>query len=173
MHPNNVQSPGKRFSSTFTVISKNAEETLSFGRLLGGLLQSRETVALVGELAAGKTWLAKGIAFGLGVPEDEYVTSPAFDLIHEYQGRVPVYHMDFYRLDELSAEDELWIQEYLDRDGVCIIEWANKFIDKLTDVYLEVTLTFGTGEDDREIRLRAVGDANNQTLERLREKCAS
>ena len=142
----------------------SAEETLEFGRRLGALLRSGDIVALVGDLGTGKTWLAKGIAFGLQVPEHEYVNSPAFDLVHEYQGRLSVYHMDFYRLDHLSTEDYLWIQEYLDRSGVCIIEWADKFIDQLTKGYLKLELSLGDSDDEREIQITGVGRGHDHLI---------
>jgi tRNA threonylcarbamoyladenosine biosynthesis protein TsaE len=135
----------------------SAEETLEYGRKLGALLRPGDIVALVGDLGTGKTWLAKGIAFGLDVPDHEYVNSPAFDLVHEYQGRLPVFHMDFYRLDHLANEDYSWIREYLDRSGVCIIEWADKFIDQLTDAYLKVELSQGDGNEERELIISNVG----------------
>src|SRR5438477_679785 len=148
----------------------SAEETLEFGRRLGALLKSGDIVALVGDLGTGKTWLAKGIAFGLQVPEHEYVNSPAFDLVHEYQGRLPVYHMDFYRLDQLSNEDYLWIEEYLDRQGVCVIEWADKFIDQLTKDYLKVELRETYNEDEREIRITDIGGRYKRVIEGLKQQ---
>ena len=148
----------------------SAEETLEFGRRLGALLRSGDIVALVGDLGTGKTWLAKGIAFGLQVPEHEYVNSPAFDLVHEYQGRLSVYHMDFYRLDHLSTEDYLWIQEYLDRSGVCIIEWADKFIDQLTKGYLKLELSLGDSDDEREIQITGVGRGHDHLIKGLGER---
>ena len=148
----------------------SAEETLEFGRRLGALLRSEDIVALVGDLGTGKTWLAKGIAFGLQVPEHEYVNSPAFDLVHEYQGRLSVYHMDFYLLDHLSTEDYLWIQEYLDRSGVCIIEWADKFIDQLTKSYLKLELSLGDSDDEREIQITSVGRGHDHLIKGLGER---
>jgi tRNA threonylcarbamoyladenosine biosynthesis protein TsaE len=148
----------------------SADETLEFGRRLGTLLRPGDTVALVGDLGAGKTWLAKGIAFGLQVPEHEYVNSPAFDLVHEYQGRLPVYHMDFYRLDQLSTDDYLWLQEYLDRAGVCIIEWADKFIDQLTNSYLKVELSQRDAAEERELRITDVGGGHDHLIKGLGEQ---
>lgn len=157
-------------TSELVVKTNSAEETLDFGRDLGGLLKSRDVVALIGDLGTGKTWLAKGIAFGLEVPEHEYVNSPAFDLVHEYQGRLTVHHMDFYRLDTLSPEDHLWLEEYLDSGGVCIIEWADKFIDDLTKNYLRVELRLVNGEDEREIHITEVGEVDKDIIERLKNQ---
>jgi tRNA threonylcarbamoyladenosine biosynthesis protein TsaE len=150
--------------------TKSAEETLEYGRRLGTLLRSGDIVALVGDLGTGKTWFAKGIAFGLKVPEHEYVNSPAFDLVHEYQGQLPVYHMDFYRLDHLSNDDYSWIAEYLDRPGVCIIEWADKFIDQLTDSYLKVELRQGEHNEERELKMSSVGGKFDFVIKALEDR---
>lgn len=157
-------------AANFIVKTTSDEETLDLGRKLGRLLRPKDIVALVGDLATGKTWLAKGIAFGLGVPGHEYVNSPAFDLIHEYQGRLTVYHMDFYRLDNLSAEDYMWLDEYLYGEGVCIIEWADKFIDKLAKNYLRVELKFVNGENEREIHIIEIGGGYGDIIESLKQQ---
>lgn len=156
-------------SPNILVKTTSPEETLEFGRRIGAVMRSGDIIALVGDLGMGKTWLAKGIAFGLQVPEHEYVNSPAFDLIHEYQGRLPVFHMDFYRLDHLSIEDSLWIQEYFDRSGVCIIEWANKFIDQLTNSYLKIELSPGDGDGKRELSITDVGHEHGHLIEGLQQ----
>jgi tRNA threonylcarbamoyladenosine biosynthesis protein TsaE len=140
-----------------SLTSRSEAETLELGQKLGQVLPNGSTVALCGELGAGKTWLAKGIAFGLGVPKEEYVTSPAYDLVHEYRGRLPVYHMDFYRLDTLPEDSRMWLEEYFERDGVCVIEWADKFLDLLPNDYVRVDLDYGKGEQERAIRITAVG----------------
>ena len=89
------------------LISKSHEQTLYWGRLLGMLLSEGDVVALTGELGAGKTTLTQGIADGLGVGTECYVTSPTFTIINEYRGRVPVYHLDFYRIDSPLEVKEL------------------------------------------------------------------
>lgn len=157
-------------ASIFTTRSSSVEETLDFGHHLGELLKAGDVVALVGELGSGKTWLAKGIAFGLGVPEHEYVNSPAFDIVHEYSGVWPVYHIDFYRLEALSPEDYLWLEEYFQGDGVCIIEWADKFIDRLVDNYLRIELAYSDDSEEREIVVQAVGEQYHRILEGLKKQ---
>jgi tRNA threonylcarbamoyladenosine biosynthesis protein TsaE len=133
-------------------------ETHNFGKRLGSILKPGNVVALIGDLAAGKTWLAKGIAYGLGIPEDEYVNSPAFDIVHEYPGKIPVYHMDFYRIDVFSTEDKMWIEEYLDYPGVVIIEWADKIIDQIATDYISLKLEFGENQNDRIISISHKGN---------------
>jgi tRNA threonylcarbamoyladenosine biosynthesis protein TsaE len=111
------------------VDTRSLEETLEFGQRLGRKLQRGDVVALFGELGAGKTALVKGIARGLGITDE--VTSPTFTLIHEYGGgRVPLFHIDLYRLDSLEQALAIGIEEYLDIAGVTAIEWSEK-IDKL------------------------------------------
>jgi tRNA threonylcarbamoyladenosine biosynthesis protein TsaE len=134
-------------------ISKNPEDTFCFGKKIARLLNAGDILALSGELGSGKTWLVKGISAGLNVPDYEYVNSPAFDLIHEYKGDFSVYHMDFYRMDYLSEEDIPWLEEYLYADGVTIIEWAEKHIDRISDSYIWIKLSYI--EDD--INARAIG----------------
>jgi tRNA threonylcarbamoyladenosine biosynthesis protein TsaE len=106
--------------------SGSAAETEAAGARLAENLQVGDVVALVGELGAGKTQFVKGIARGLGVADT--VTSPTFTLIHEYRGgRLSLYHFDFYRLDQAGALTTIGFDEYLSGDGVCVIEWADKF----------------------------------------------
>lgn len=154
---------------SITLISASIDDTLSLGKTIGKQLSAGHIVALVGDLGTGKTWISKGIAFGLNVPEHEYVNSPAFDLIHEYQGDVPVYHMDFYRLDKLSQEDYAWLDEYLYGDGVCVIEWADKFLKLLVKEFLRIDVTYGTSDDEREITISAVGEKYHKIIVEVKE----
>ncbi len=106
-------------------ISRSAAETIEFGRHLAQSLQPGDVVALSGDLGAGKTCLVKGIAAGLGITQD--VTSPTYTIIHEYRGgRLPLVHVDLYRLDTVPQAIATGIEEYLNGDGVTVIEWAEK-----------------------------------------------
>jgi tRNA threonylcarbamoyladenosine biosynthesis protein TsaE len=100
---------------------------MALGRRIAATLHGGEVLALCGNLGTGKTHLAKGIAAGLGC-DPSGVTSPTFTLVHEYRGgRLPIFHFDFYRLEE---EDEVWrlgFEEYLEEGGVILVEWADKF----------------------------------------------
>jgi len=119
--------PNLEFSaarSLMKFITKSTEETVELGRKIGKTLQPNDVVALIGDLGAGKTTLAQGIAQGLGVKE--YVTSPTFIIINEHQGRIPLYHIDLYRLETPGAIEDLGIQEYFSKGGVCVIEWAER-----------------------------------------------
>ncbi len=109
-----------------TTISHSAEETIAHGAALAPTLRRGDVLALCGDLGAGKTHFAKGITAGLAA--HAAVTSPTFTLIHEYfGGRLPVYHFDFYRLEDEDEALKIGLDEYLDGDGVCLIEWAEKF----------------------------------------------
>lgn len=106
-------------------------ETEILGRLLGNLVRPGDVLCLNGDLGAGKTALSQAIARGLGVPEDCYVTSPSFAIMHEYQGRMPMYHMDFYRLQDASEVEDLGFEEYFYLEGVTVIEWSDRAIEIL------------------------------------------
>lgn len=108
----------------------NAEETIDWGRKLAPTLRAGDVVALTGNLGAGKTHVSKGIVAGMGCESE--VSSPTFTLVHEYTGgRLPVFHFDFYRLE--SAADVLNIgwDDYLDGQGVVVVEWADRFAELL------------------------------------------
>ena len=109
-----------------TTISHSAEETFELGRRRAESLRGGEVLALVGELGAGKTHFVKGLAAGLACRAN--VTSPTFVLIHEYvDGRLPLYHFDFYRLESEEEVRQIGLDDYLHGNGVVVVEWADKF----------------------------------------------
>jgi len=128
--------------------SKSSDETIELGRRLGSILQANDVIALTGRLGAGKTTLIQGIADGLGVKD--YVTSPTFIIINEYQGRLPFYHIDLYRMDDIAQIEDLGIEEYFNHDGVCVIEWAEK-IGSLMPKKAETIEIKVVSENEREI----------------------
>ena len=105
-------------------VTKSAAETIELGRVLASQLKPGDVVAFYGDLGAGKTTMIKGVAAGLGVPD--VVKSPSFVIVTEYAGRLPVYHIDLYRLDEKSDFESIGLDSYLDGSGVCLIEWAER-----------------------------------------------
>ena len=109
----------------------------------------------VGELGAGKTTFAQGFALGLGI--DEPVTSPTFTLARTYPGRLPMNHVDVYRLDRMAEVGDLALAELIDSNGVTLIEWGDAILAALPPAYLEVRLELGDEPDDRDIFVRAVG----------------
>lgn len=108
-----------------TLISRSEEETRAAGESLASSLRSGDTVLLSGDLGMGKTVFARGVAAGLGVDPDQ-VRSPSFTLVNRYPGRVPVYHIDLYRVEKLEDMDELGLEEILGGDGVAVVEWAER-----------------------------------------------
>lgn len=123
-----------------TFLTKSSEETIELGRKIGKLLKPGDIIAMSGTLAAGKTTITKGIAESLGVKDN--ITSPTFCLISEYEGeKMPLYHMDVYRLDDEDDFLNLGVEEMLYGNGVCIIEWSEKVkkvLPKKT-IYMNIT----------------------------------
>lgn len=110
-------------------VTSSPEETVELGKKIGSLLKSGDVIAMQGTLAAGKTTITKGIAAALGV--DDTITSPTFCLISEYQGKMPLYHMDVYRLNGAEDFAELGTDEMIYGNGVSVIEWSEKIMTEL------------------------------------------
>lgn len=109
---------------------KTVEESSRFGRALGEESQSGDLLCLDGDLGAGKTTLSQSIAKGLQVPDDIYVTSPSFAIFHEYiGGRIPMYHMDFYRLQDSVEVEDMGFDEYFYLSGLTVVEWSMRAED--------------------------------------------
>ena len=133
------------------VETHSVEETIALGERLATQLQRGDVLALSGELGAGKTALVKGIARGLGIAQD--VTSPTFTLIHEYRGgRLPLFHLDLYRLDSAGQALTIGIEDYLDPDGVTVIEWAEKIETLLPERAIQIRIEC-LGETGRRIQI--------------------
>lgn len=139
------------------VITHSEQETLEFGRKFAAALNPGDVVALIGDLGSGKTCLTRGICQGFDVKEE--VTSPTFVLINEYQGRIPVYHFDFYRLQNVQDVLNLGIDDYFADAGICLIEWADRALSALPRKRIEVRLTSLFEQDkefDREIEVKRI-----------------
>lgn len=132
--------------------TNSGNETSWLGRRLGALLKDGDLVALIGELGSGKTWFTKGLAFGLGVDPGTIVTSPSFSLVNEYAGRSILYHMDLYRLEDLSAVFSAGLEEYIHQGDVVVMEWADRWPEILPDKRIEVRIRI-IGDEQREIRI--------------------
>lgn len=147
-----------------TTSTRNPSGTERIGRRIGKVLRPNDVVLLDGTLGAGKTCLAQGILRGLGVAKDARLTSPTFSLINEHRGRVPLYHMDLYRLVEESELDELGFDEYLQAGGVAIIEWAERFPHRMPKNALSIRLV-SLGDTEREITLSTRDPQLRQALD--------
>src|SRR3989442_11905771 len=143
----------KREVTTREITTHSAEETIAFGRTLCELLAPPKLVVLRGELGAGKTTLAKGIAEGFQAASAENVTSPTFTLVHEYRGpEVSVYHIDLYRVDTQRELETLGLDDLRDDKSVLLIEWGEKFLRFQQERDVEIILE-RLAENDRQIRV--------------------
>lgn len=150
------------------LLSDSVERTSIIGRKLGQVCEAGDVICLGGQLGAGKTALAQAIAEGAGVAQKEYVNSPTFALLHEYQGRIPIYHMDFYRLGTSDDVRDLGLDEYLYRAGLVLIEWYERAVDLMPASSLFIHLSF-TGESSRTLALQSSDGWWQQRLSRLEQ----
>jgi tRNA threonylcarbamoyladenosine biosynthesis protein TsaE len=136
------------------LISESPEETQRFGEDLGRLAQPGDLFLLVGSLGTGKTCLTQGIAWGLGI--EGYATSPSFVVINQYRGRLPLYHIDLYRLDRIEEVIELGLDDYLYGEGVSVVEWAEKALAVLPKEHLLIEMSF-ISDTSRNLDLKPSG----------------
>lgn len=122
----------KKIINTF-----NIDDTIKLGTILGRALKENMVITLEGDLGAGKTTFTKGIGIGLNI--DATINSPTFTIMKIYDGRLTLYHMDVYRLDNFSGDDDL--EEYFYNGGVCVIEWASNIDSILPDNFLKITIS--------------------------------
>ncbi|MEK7237408.1 MAG: tRNA (adenosine(37)-N6)-threonylcarbamoyltransferase complex ATPase subunit type 1 TsaE [Nitrospirota bacterium] len=145
-------------------MSTSQQHTDQLGQVIGRVLRGGETIALYGPLGAGKTALVRGIAQGLGASPTA-VTSPTFVVIHEYQGRLPLAHMDWYRIGSLRELEATGLIEYFSGQTVTAIEWADKGLALLPQDRIEITLGHRATQS-RTIQLRATGPTSDDVLAR-------
>ena len=142
---------------TVVATTTSVDDTRDMAQAVSSLARPGDVIVLAGDLGAGKTAFVQGFGRGLGVTER--ITSPTFTLVHVYEGRLPIHHLDVYRLEQLSEALDLGLPEMLDEGGVVLIEWGDAILPVLPHDLLEVRLTFGAGDDDRHVAFRAVGPA--------------
>jgi len=135
--------------------TKSEDETIALGAMLAGKLTAGSLVLLIGNLGAGKTTLAKGIARGLGAAGEDEVSSPTFTLIHEYGDPPRAYHVDLYRLDQEREVASLGLEEILDSEAVTMIEWGERFPALWPADHVEIELR-RAGDEEREIEVRGL-----------------
>ena len=134
--------------------TNSADETFETGRLLGQKAEAGQVYCLDGDLGVGKTVFTKGFACGLGI--DEPVSSPTFTILQEYEsGRLPLYHFDVYRIADVEEMDEIGFDDYIEGDGVCLIEWANliKEILPKDPIFISIEKELEKGFDYRKITI--------------------
>lgn len=151
----------------YTFFSNSPVATSGLGKRIGERLEAGSVIALIGELGCGKTLFTRGICTGLGVPLRQ-VNSPTFVFVNEYQGKLPVFHMDLYRLGEIAEGFEIGLLDYLTRaeTGVIVVEWAEKVLSLLPDDHLKVQFQVLSARK-REIVLLASGDRFSSLLREL------
>jgi len=140
------------------------EETRELGRKIGSLLKTGAVLALTGELGSGKTVFTQGLARGLDIPDEYYITSPTYTLINEYPGRLTLFHVDLYRISDSSEYDEIGLYEVLESDSVVAIEWANMLPENILDSYIGIDIKI-TGKDSRDILVSACGRNEGDLME--------
>ena len=146
-------------------VTHNADETRALGETLGATALPGDVLWLHGALGAGKTEMTKGVASGLGARDP--VSSPSFALIHEYQGgRLPLFHADLYRLETPAAMD-LGLEDYLEDEGVTVVEWGERLPGDFFPDGLDVTLEALEDEEARRVTLTPRGPAGEAWLERM------
>ena len=138
------------------MLTHSPAETRALGRQLAASLQPGDVLLLYGDLGAGKSELTRGIAEGLGVSGP--VTSPSFTIMNVYDdGRIPLYHFDWYRLESVEELYEMGMDEYLGGDGAAVVEWPNQCPEAIPETHLAVHIT-PAGENEREISLIPMGE---------------
>jgi tRNA threonylcarbamoyladenosine biosynthesis protein TsaE len=143
-------------SGAISARTTSVDGTRDLAAAVAGLARPGDVVVLAGDLGAGKTAFVQGFGRALGV--EDRITSPTFTLVHVYEGgRLPIHHLDVYRLDQLNEALDLGLAEMLDDGSVVLIEWGDAILPVLPHDLLEVRLTFGKGDDDRGVQLRPVG----------------
>ncbi len=140
-----------------SMITRSPEETFALGAAIGAAAAPGTVVCLFGDLGSGKTKLTQGIAAGLSVPDTYVVTSPTFTYVNEYPGRLPLYHIDLYRISSPNELADLGWEEYIWAEGVVAVEWAERAGDYLPEKRINITITI-TSEDERRFDITFLGD---------------
>lgn len=142
--------------------TNSPEETYAAAKSFAGRLKKGDVICMYGDLGAGKTLFAQGIAEGLGV--SEHVSSPTFTIVNEYEGRIPFYHFDVYRIADPEEMLEIGFDEYLFGEGVCLIEWAELVGELLPENCISVTITRSENnpEAERDIIIKADGSEDTE-----------
>lgn len=153
--------------NSFTTLSSSEIQTRNWGKRLGKLLRGGEIVGLTGELGSGKTCFARGVAEGLDVGKEAWIRSPTFTLINEYDGRLPMYHIDLYRIGNARELEELNLREYLFSGGVSVVEWFEHLPEREVDEWLEVSFAYADG-NARRLTFTAHGGQYKEIIEALR-----
>ncbi|MEE8418979.1 MAG: tRNA (adenosine(37)-N6)-threonylcarbamoyltransferase complex ATPase subunit type 1 TsaE [Dehalococcoidales bacterium] len=148
------------------LVSGSPEQTRQLGEQIGQMAQAGDVILLSGELGAGKTCLTQGIAWGLGI--QEYALSPTFVIMREMHGRLPLYHIDLYRLDNIEESMDLGLDDYLYGSGICVVEWAEKALSIMPGNHLLIEISY-LSDTGRGFHLKPRGRRYEEMTDRLGE----
>ncbi len=144
-------------------VTHSPKETRSLGEELGRLLRPGDVLVLQGEMGAGKSELTRGIARGLQI--EGPIASPTFTILQAYDtGRLPLYHFDWYRINDPEELYDIGAEEYLLGDGVSAVEWPDRAFGMLPEAYLQISIAYGAGENERIIEINPMGGYANVSL---------
>jgi tRNA threonylcarbamoyladenosine biosynthesis protein TsaE len=153
---------------SLTLNSHSPEQTQLLGIYLGKLARKADVFLLTGELGTGKTCLVQGIARGLNVKE--YAFSPSFIILRQYHGRLPLYHIDLYRLNCIEEIGDLGLEDYFCGDGVCVVEWAEKGLQVVPQDNLLISIRYvPVSQTARSIRLKPQGERYDELTKQLKK----
>ena len=155
-------------SKKIDITTQSVDETQKLGQKIGTLLKYPLIIALIGDLGSGKTAFVQGLAGGLDVSADYYITSPTFTLINEYPGRLPLFHVDLYRLETVNDLDDIGLDELLCDRAVIAIEWADKLSVDLSNEYLSVRFQI-IDENCRKVKMIGYGQNGINLIRALEE----
>jgi tRNA threonylcarbamoyladenosine biosynthesis protein TsaE len=147
--------------------TSSPEDTQRLGEELGKLARPGDVFLLSGELGSGKTCLTQGIAWGLGI--EGYATSPSFVVMNQYRGRLPLYHIDLYRLENVAEVMDLGLDDYLYGDGVCVVEWADRAPQAFPAEHLRIKISY-LSEAGRRFEFEPGGKRYVELLSQLKER---
>ncbi len=150
--------------SHFELITHSPEETQELGERTGELALPGDVFLLVGNLGAGKTCFTQGLAWGLGIKE--YAMSPSFVIVREHHGRLPLYHIDLYRLDHIEETMDLGLDDYFYGRGVCVVEWADKALSILPKEHLLIEISY-LGDIERRFQMKPSGQRYREIVAQL------
>lgn len=157
----------KNIIAQFTITSSHADDTRKLGQWLGERVTAGTVIALIGDLGTGKTAFVQGLALGLGVPEDDYITSPTYTIINEYRGRHRLFHVDLYRISAIEDLNDVGFSEKVAGNGITAIEWADRVSPAETAPDIE--LRFNAIDDTtRQLDLFFYGRRNANLVEGMR-----
>ncbi len=152
--------------SSLSLTTGSPEETRELGKRIGKIAMPGSVILLEGQLGAGKTCLTQGIAWGLDI--NEYTLSPSFVIMRELYGRLPLYHIDLYRLDNIEESMELGLDDYLYGKGVCVVEWAEKALSILPEKHLMIRIKY-LSDAERSFELKSEGKLYEDMIIQLKQ----